>query len=48
MKTHLTCPCGVQITGADEDDLVARVQDHLGEAHAGREYDRDMILLMDT
>ena len=48
MKTHLTCPCSAQITGADEDDLVAKVQEHLAEVHPGREYDRDMILMMAT
>ena len=40
-KTHLNCPCGEAITGADEDDLVEKAQTHLSEAHPGREYDRD-------
>ncbi|MBS1690756.1 MAG: DUF1059 domain-containing protein [Actinobacteria bacterium] len=46
MKTHLNCPCGEAITGADEDDLVEKVQSHLAEVHPGRDYDRDAILFM--
>lgn len=46
MKTRLACPCGELIVGVDEDELVARVQDHLAQAHQGREYDREMILFM--
>ncbi|MEO6606082.1 MAG: DUF1059 domain-containing protein [Aeromicrobium sp.] len=46
MKTRLNCPCSVQIVGKDEDDLVEKVQAHLAADHAGREYDRDMILFM--
>lgn len=48
MKTQLICPCSVQIKGVDEDDLVAKVQEHLTEVHPGRMYDREMILLMAT
>lgn len=48
MKTRLTCPCSVQLTGADEDDLVAKVQEHLAQEHPGLEYDRDSILFMAT
>lgn len=48
MKTLLTCPCGTQIRGADEDDLVSQTQEHLAAEHPGREYDRDMILFMAT
>ncbi len=46
MKTRLNCPCSLQIVGTDEDDLVAKVQEHLAADHPGREYDRDMILFM--
>lgn len=46
MKTNLSCPCGVHLTGTDEDDLVTRVQAHLASEHEGREYDREMILFM--
>ncbi|MGK2903155.1 MAG: DUF1059 domain-containing protein [Mycobacterium sp.] len=45
-KTHLDCPCGKAIEGADEDDLVEKAQTHLSESHPGREYDREMILFM--
>lgn len=48
MKTRLTCPCGTQIVGTDEDDLVEQVQAHLAAEHPGREYDREMILFMAT
>ena len=47
-KTRLNCPCGEVVTGADEDELVERVQAHLAEQHPGREYDRDAILFMAT
>jgi hypothetical protein len=46
MKTMLDCPCGERIVGVDEDDLVAKVQAHLAEAHPGREYTREQILFM--
>ncbi|MCW2795777.1 DUF1059 domain-containing protein [Nocardioides sp.] len=46
MKTLLTCPCGTDIVGTDEDDLVAKTQAHLAADHPGREYDREMILFM--
>lgn len=46
MKTKLTCPCGEQITGTDEDDLVKKTQAHLSDAHPGMEYGRDEILFM--
>jgi hypothetical protein len=48
MKTRLTCPCGTQIVGTDEDDLVEKTQAHLAEAHPGMEYDREQILLIAT
>jgi predicted small metal-binding protein len=48
MKTRLTCPCGFAIVGEDEDDLVAKTQAHLTEAHPGMEYDREQILFIAT
>lgn len=48
VKTRLHCPCGTTITGQDEDELVAKVQEHLAAEHPGREYDRDSILFMAT
>ncbi|GAA2878935.1 DUF1059 domain-containing protein [Pseudonocardia halophobica] len=46
MKTRLNCPCGEQIQGTDEDDLVAKTQAHLKEKHPGHEYSRDEILFI--
>ena len=46
MKTRLTCPCGTQIVGTDEDDLVEKTQRHLAENHPGHDYTRDQILFM--
>ena len=46
MKKNLRCPCGEQIIGTDEDDLVAKVQTHLKENHPGHDYSRDEILFM--
>lgn len=46
MKTRLTCPCGEHIVGTDEDELVARVRQHLAENHPGHDYSRDEILFM--
>lgn len=46
MKTKVNCPCGEQIVGADEDDLVAKVQQHLADKHDGRTYTREQILMM--
>ncbi|GAA3861507.1 DUF1059 domain-containing protein [Saccharothrix violaceirubra] len=46
MKRNITCPCGEQITGQDEDDLVAKTQAHLKEKHPGHDYSRDEILFM--
>lgn len=45
---NLHCPCGATIEGADEDDLVERVQQHLGDAHPGRTYSREQILFLAT
>ncbi len=48
MKTWLVCPCGVTIEGADEDDLVARVEAHLAQDHPELvgHYEREQILFM--
>jgi hypothetical protein len=46
MKTRLTCPCGEHIEGADDDDLVTKVQAHLAQNHPGHDYSRDEILFM--
>jgi hypothetical protein len=43
---YLNCPCGAVVEGADEDDLVAKAQDHLAAAHPGRTYTREQILFM--
>jgi hypothetical protein len=48
MKTRLTCPCGERMVGSDEDELVARTQAHLAEAHPFLEYDREQILFIAT
>ena len=45
-KTKLQCPCGEFLQGADEDDLVAKTQEHLRERHPGLEYDREEILFI--
>jgi hypothetical protein len=46
MKRNISCPCGERITGQDEDDLVAKTQQHLKENHPGHDYSRDEILFM--
>jgi hypothetical protein len=46
MELYLNCPCGEVVEGADEDDLVARAEAHLSEAHPGRTYTREQILFM--
>ena len=45
-KRTLDCPCGVRLNGDDEDDLVAKAQEHLKERHPGMEYSREEILFM--
>jgi hypothetical protein len=44
----LRCPCGEEITAADDDDLVIKAQAHLARAHPDRagEYEREHILFM--
>jgi hypothetical protein len=46
MKTRLNCPCGEQIIGVDEDDLVTKTREHLAAKHPGHEYTRDQILFI--
>ena len=48
MKTLLRCPCGEEIRGADEDELVDQAKAHLDAQHPGREYEREMILFLAT
>ncbi|MBF4162244.1 DUF1059 domain-containing protein [Nocardioides acrostichi] len=48
MKTRLSCPCGENIKGENEDDLVERTQAHLAEKHPDMEYGRDEILFIAT
>ncbi|NMO05182.1 DUF1059 domain-containing protein [Gordonia sp. TBRC 11910] len=45
-KTRLTCPCGEQLRGETEDELVENVNKHLKENHPGHDYSRDEILFM--
>jgi hypothetical protein len=44
----LQCPCGEEITGADDDELVTNAKQHLSAAHPDRadEYEREHILFM--
>jgi hypothetical protein len=38
--------CDVTIRGADDDELVEKVQEPLAAEHPGREYSREEILFM--
>jgi hypothetical protein len=44
----LTCPCGENLTGDTEDDIVDAAQAHLREQHPdmGDKYEREHILYM--
>ena len=44
----VNCPCGVTVEGETEDDLVAKVEAHVAEAHPEMvgEYPREKILEM--
>jgi hypothetical protein len=44
----LNCPCGEQLSAADDDGIVEAAQRHLRAAHPDRadEYDREQILFM--
>jgi hypothetical protein len=46
MARQLNCPCGVRISGTDDDELVENAQAHLAAEHPGHEYDREEILLL--
>lgn len=46
MKTQLDCPCGEHIEGENEDDLVAKVNEHLAEKHPEHQYSREQILMI--
>ena len=46
LKTRLGCPCGEQINGTDEDDLVEKTQKHLAENHPGHDYSREENLFL--
>ena len=39
---------GLSLVGADDDELVEKVQEHLAAEHPGREYSREEILFMAT
>lgn len=45
MKTGFLCPCGDELSGEDEDELVEVVRRHLAEKHPDRSYSREQILL---
>ena len=47
MAYSLRCPCGQNIT-ADDDVFVTTVQEHLRDAHDGREYTEDQIMAFAT
>lgn len=46
MQKKVDCECGVTITGSDDDQLVARVQEHAKSAHEGMEVTREQALAM--
>jgi hypothetical protein len=48
MRDTLQCPCGELIRGADEDDLVRLVEQHLAEKHPDLvgAYTREQILFL--
>ncbi|MFB7878781.1 MULTISPECIES: DUF1059 domain-containing protein [unclassified Nocardia] len=46
MKTRLNCPCGEQIRGTDEENLIALTQEHLAANHPGHDYTPDEILFI--
>ena len=46
MEKKVDCECGVTITGSDDDELVARVQEHARDVHDGMEVTRDQALAM--
>ena len=55
MKKVITCleplhgrgeKCGDMFRGDDDDDLVARLQQHLKDVHGGTEMSREQILML--
>ena len=46
MKLLLDCPCGEQLVGTSDDDVVDTAQRHLAASHPGMEYSREEILFM--
>jgi hypothetical protein len=44
----LQCPCGEEITGADDDEIVINAKQHLADVHPdlADEYEREHILFM--
>ena len=46
MNVNLICPCGEQLVGSDEDDLVDKAQRHLVENHPDKNYTREEILFL--
>ena len=38
--------CGDMIRGRDDDDIVAKVQKHIKDVHAGIEISREQVLAM--
>ncbi len=46
MAKKVDCECGVTITGNNDDELVARVQEHAKDVHDGMEVSRDQALAM--
>jgi predicted small metal-binding protein len=37
MTKVIHCPCGTDVKGETDDELVANVESHVAEAHAGSE-----------
>ncbi len=33
MAKQINCPCGEELTGADEDEVVSRAEEHVREKH---------------
>lgn len=46
LMASLRCPCGANFRTETDDELVEQVQEHLAEAHPGRTYSRDDILML--
>lgn len=46
MSVKLMCPCGEQLVGSDEDDLVEKAKRHLADNHPDKNYSREEILFL--